>query len=242
MTPAFAEGEGAGLAAALPRPPLLVEPRLLAGLCDADAPRGALAVARLPRPGVEGLPRRSGGVYLYLDRLQDPGNLGAVARVAEALGAAGLALAPDTVDPNHPRALRASAGSLLRLPAAVGVAPEALDRHLTTGDGAPLTPPAAPDRAPEALPPQWVALAPHGGQPPPHGLTAATVVLALGAEGPGLTPAVADRAALHWTVPLAPPVESLNVAVAAALVLWEVARARGSTGGPASPPSRAPRR
>ena len=146
-TPGFlATPEGDRLGRALPSAPLEVAPELFEDLTDADSPRGILAVARLPRSGAEALPLREGGVYLYLDGLQDPGNLGALARVAEAAGAAGLALSPGTAHPNHPRALRASAGSLLRLPVAVETGPDALDRQL-----APLRP-------------RWAALAPRGGE------------------------------------------------------------------------------
>ena len=207
-TPEFLAGAaGRELAARLERPPLAVAAPLLAELADADSPQGVAAVVHLPRGGAATLPRRAGAVWVYADGLQDPGNLGALARVAEAAGAAGLALAPGTVHPNHPRALRGSAGSLLRLPVAVDVAPADLDAHLG-------------ERT------RWVALAAHGGA----GLYAAeldgALVVALGAEGPGLSPAVAARADLHLTVPLASPVESLNATVAAALVLFEIRRRR----------------
>jgi RNA methyltransferase, TrmH family len=199
---------GAVLFRALGRAPLEVAPELFDGLTDADSPRGVLAVARLPRFGAEALPVRPGAAYLYLDGLQDPGNLGALARVAEAAGAAGLALSPGTVHPNHPRALRASAGSLLRLPVAVDAEPGALDAHLATAR------------------PRWAALAPRGGldlwQAPLDG----SLVLAVGSEGPGLRAEVLDRAELRLTISMAAPVESLNATVAAALVLFEIRRRR----------------
>ena len=208
-TPAFlATAEGAALGSRLPAPPVPVAPELLEELADSDTPRGLLALARLPREGVAGLPLRPGLPYLYIDGLQDPGNLGALARVAEAAGAAGLALAPGTVHPNHPRALRGSAGSLLRLPVAVGVSPENLTRRL-----APLSP-------------RWAALVPRGGEDLYAAALDGTLVLALGAEGPGLSPAAAARADLRLTIPTEPPVESLNAVVAAALVLFEVRRRR----------------
>jgi len=217
-TPDFlASPEGAALCrrlAASPIAPLEVGPELLADLADADSPRGLLAVARLPRPGVAGLPLRPGAPYLYLDGLQDPGNLGALARVAEAAGAAGLALAPGSVHPNHPRALRGSAGSLLRLPVAVGVPPDDLAGHLA-GIGA-----------------RWAALVPRGGADlydtplVPADPPAPAFVLALGAEGPGLSPEADRRADLRLTIPVEPPVESLNAVVAAALVLFELRRQR----------------
>jgi TrmH family RNA methyltransferase len=221
-TPEFlASPVGSSLAAALPFSWTMVEASLLDELGDADSPRGLLAVARLPRGGVAALPRRPGSVYLFVEGLQDPGNLGALARVAEAVGAAGMALAPGTAHPNHPRAMRGSAGSLLRLPVAVGADPEALDSHLaeqSTG------------RAPV-----WAVLVPRDGTdlyaaataagPPPGG----TLILALGAEGPGVTAALAARAAVRLTIPLAPPVESLNATVAAALALFELRRRRSAS-------------
>ena len=190
---------------------------VLAELADADAPKGLLAVMTLPRGGAETLPSREDlaaaplPVLLYLDGVQDPGNLGAIARSAEAAGAAGLALSPGCAHPSHPRALRGSAGSLLRLPAAVGVTPTALDARLER--------------------PRWAALAVRGGRSLwelPDAELAGPLVLAVGAEGPGLSDEAAARADLRLTIPLAPPVESLNAAVAAALVLFELRRRSAS--------------
>ena len=206
-SPQFLDSEpGRRLATTLSPPPTAVEAELLASVLDADSPRGLAAVARLPRAPLADLPRLADGVYLYLAGIQDPGNVGALARSAEAAGAAGLVLAPGTVHPNHPRALRASAGSLLRLPVAVGVELEALVEHLA---------PIAPRR---------VALAPRDGEDPWSADLAGTLILLLGAEGPGLPEAVARRAELALTIPLAGRVESLNVTVAASLVLFEIRR------------------
>lgn len=206
-TPSFLEtGEGRRLARSLHFAPLEVSPEALDELTDADSPRGVLAVARLPRSGTGSLPVRAGRPYLYLDGLQDPGNLGALARVAEAAGAAALALSPGCAHPNHPRALRASAGSLLRLPVAVGAEPGELDRHLAPAE------------------PRWAALVPRGGVSLYQASLEGTLVLALGAEGPGLSPGLLERSRLRLTIPMEPPVESLNVTVAAALVLFEARR------------------
>lgn len=208
-TPGFLRtAEGAAMAG---RAGDLLEPvreDLLAAVMDADSPRGVAAVARLLRPGAAALPRRRGGVYLYLEGLQDPGNLGALVRTAEAAGVAGVALSPGCVHPNHPRALRASAGSLLRAAVAVGVHPGELERHLGEVE------------------PRWVALATRGGTPLwDEALElGGTLVLALGAEGAGLSGELERRAAVRVTVPVEAPVESLNATVAAALVLFEVRR------------------
>jgi RNA methyltransferase, TrmH family len=220
-SPEFLAGaEGREIARRLsqgPREPTLASADVLDSLADADSPKGLLAIAHLPRGGPETLPLRQGGMYLYLDGLQDPGNLGAIARVAEATGAAGVALSPGSVHPNHPRALRASAGSLLRLPVAIGATAETLFAHL-----APLSP-------------TWAALATTGGSDlyaaewTGGAAGAGALILALGAEGPGLSAEIAQlvaREGLLLTIPLEPPVESLNVAVAAAVALFEIRRRR----------------
>ncbi len=217
VTPDFlARPAGQALADRLDRPPLLVAAEVLDGLSEADSPRGILAVADLPRSGVEALAGTAPGVWLYLDTVQDPGNVGALARVAEGLGATGLLLSPGCADVNHPRALRASAGSLLRLPVAVSARPVEIDRALGR---------------PRAL--CWVGLEAHGASLALEDLVAAPpLVVALGSEGGGLGPETRARLDLAVTIPLAGRLESLNVAVAAALVLHELRR-RGP--GPVSP-------
>ncbi len=201
---------GRRLAPRLPLHPLEIDERLLAEVTDSDSPRGIVAVARLPHPPVSELPRVEDGTYLYVEGLQDPGNLGALARAAEASGATAVALSPGSVHPNHPRALRASAGSLLRLPVATGATAGALSDRL-----APLAP-------------TWAALVPRGGRNLFEMRLKGCVVLALGAEGPGLTPEVQRHASLDLTIPLQPPVESLNATVAAAVALFELCRQRSS--------------
>lgn len=214
-TPAFWDGpEAATLRRTLPHPPRLTDPEVLEELADADSPRGIVARTRLrlyactpgdapdsPPP----LPARDRGAYIYLDRVQDPGNLGAIARVAEATGATALVLGPDCAHAEHPRSLRASAGSLLRLPVAPNVDVPELTRYL------------------HRFAPRVVALAPRGGSDL-HAAAAdlaGTLILVLGSEGAGTRREILDAADLRLTIPMEPPVESLNVAVAAAVVLYE---------------------
>lgn len=210
-TPEYlATAAGQALARRVSSPVTEVSAEALRSLADADSPSGPLAVAELPRPGIEDLPLVEAGVYVYADGLQDPGNLGALARVAEASGASALALAPGSAHPNHPRALRASAGSLLRLPAAVAVTPDGIDLRL------------------RSVVPRWVSLVPAGGENLYRADLAGALVLAVGAEGPGVSRRVLERAERRITIPLRPPVESLNATVAAALVLFEITRRRSS--------------
>jgi TrmH family RNA methyltransferase len=210
-TPELVESaEGRELVAALPFPPELATAEVLATVFDADSPRGIAAVAELPRGGVDGLPVVADGVYLYLDGLQDPGNLGALVRSAEAAGVAGVVLGPGCAHPNHPRALRASAGSLLRVEVAREVAAVDLTARL------------------EQVEPRWAALATRGGEPLWQADLGGALVLALGAEGPGLSAEIEAGCGLRLTIPLRRPVESLNATVAASLVLFEIRRRRGS--------------
>ena len=197
---------GQRLAPRFSREPLEVAPRLLEEVTDSDSPRGIVAIAHLPRPSASELVLARGGSYVYAEGLQDPGNLGALVRASEASGACAVCLSPGSVHPNHPRALRASAGSLLRLPVATAVTTQALADHL------------------ESLQPTWAALVAHGGQDLFDAPLEGCIILALGAEGSGLTPDLRHRAHLELTIPLTPPVESLNVTVAAAIALFEIRR------------------
>ena len=210
-TPDFLGGNAAReLAARLPRRPLEVSPPLLRELSDVDSPQGILAVARLRRPGPEGLPLKRAGVYVFAEGLQDPGNLGALARSVEAAGGAGLALAPGGAHPNHPRALRSSAGSLLRLAVVHRASLDALDERLGK------------------IAPRWAALVPRDGESLYEADLTGTLVLAVGAEGSGLTAATRERCDLAVTLPAAPAVESLNATVAAAIALFEIRRQRSA--------------
>ncbi len=188
--------------------PLEVSPSLLAEVTDVDSPQGVLAVATLARSGPAELPRVAGGLYVYAEGMQDPGNLGALARTLEAAGGTALALSAGSVHPNHPRALRSSAGSLLRLPLARPACVEELDAALAE------------------IGPTWVALSPRGGQPLFDTELTGTLVLAIGAEGSGLGAATERRCELAVTIPTAAEVESLNAAVAASIALFEIRRQR----------------
>lgn len=209
MTPEFRETRaGDELPVPLPIEPMMVSAGVLATVADAGSPQGVLAVAELARSGVEAIPIVNDGIYVLLASIQDPGNLGALARSAEAAGASGVALGTGSVHPNHPKALRASAGSLLRLPVAVGIEPQRLLAHL------------------ESATPTLIALDSSSGRDLYSTELAGTLVLALGSEGAGLSPELRSLADLRVTIPSAPRVESLNLTVAASVVLHELARRR----------------
>jgi RNA methyltransferase, TrmH family len=207
VSPAFlVTAAGLRLASRLPSTLVEVEERLLDSLADSDSPRGILALARLPRGGADRFPVDPSGLYLFLDGVQDPGNLGAIARVGEAFEVRAMALGRGCAHPNHPRALRGSAGSLLRLPVARVDSADELDRALGS------------------IGTRWAGLDAHGSAPLPRSRPDGAWVLALGGEASGLSKEVEGRLDLRWTIPLARRVESLNVAVAAGIALFALAR------------------
>jgi TrmH family RNA methyltransferase len=176
-TPEFAEGAEAGLLTRVPGGYQAVSERALRSVTESETPRGVLATARMPRGGAESIPLAAAGLYVYIDGIQDPGNLGAVARAAEATRVDGLVLGPGSAHPNHPRALRASAGSLLRLPIAINASADSLRRHL------------------EEIDATWMALSPHGETDLFEANLSLPLVLVIGAER-GLDPeleAACDR-------------------------------------------------
>jgi TrmH family RNA methyltransferase len=133
----------------------------------------------------------------------DPGNVGAIVRTAGAFGAS-VALSDGCADPTSPRALRASAGALFRVP-------------LATFDDAPG---------------RLVALVAHRGTPLAEIDLAQPVTFVFGAEREGLPDDVVARCEAVATIPISSAVESLNVAAAAAIALYEAAEHRVAAGPP----------
>lgn len=178
---------------------------LIERIAAAETSQGVIALVRPPQWDADALLARPGPVVV-LDRLQDPGNAGAVARAAEAFGAAGLVWMKGTVSRWNAKTLRASAGSLFRLPCLEMERPaEALQLLARLG--------------------RVVLIAEtRGGAPPWEVDWRAPSALVIGneAHGPQAEFARAGRA-VH--IPTA-GVESLNAAVAAAVLLYEARRQR----------------
>jgi TrmH family RNA methyltransferase len=191
-------GRLAALSSARPR---LVSRAVLERLSDSHTPQHLLAVARRRDVPLDEILRREGPV-VFLFGVQDPGNLGAIVRVAEAAGAAGVVAAPGSADFFHPRAVRASAGSVLRIPVSgrVSFEPFAADAK---GAG------------------RLIAGAvPSGGENPFEHPLPENSVLVVGGEGPGLPAGAYRYLDRRLTIPMREPVDSLNAAVAAALILY----------------------
>ena len=196
----------------------LVSSKVLRKLSDLPSARGCVALADPPRrslsdlhvggrlPSASDAPSRSSSLsssslFVLLDGVQDPANVGAILRSAEAFGAAGAVLTPDCACPFSPKALRASALSALRLPIAAGVAPEKAVAWAGRG-GAVLA--GAETR---------------GGEAPSILARIRPLVLVIGSEGRGISPPLETALSRRVTIPLAGRVESLNAAVAAGILL-----------------------
>ena len=197
----------------------VIDPQRLREQADADAPQGIAAVAESPgtwKTAGRTTPVLDPGLHLYADGIQDPGNLGAMARSAEAAGAVSLLLSPGTARPGHPRALRASAGSLLRIPLCTDVHVD----HLPSDIRLLALTPHSPDHGPVPT----ARLFSDDRVPPGLVPTTDPILLAVGSESRGLSTRVLARADLLLAIPIASAVESLNATVAASLALFELRR------------------
>jgi RNA methyltransferase, TrmH family len=182
----------------------------LVTLADTEHPQGIVAVIEPKRWGLDDIHLVPGTTVLVLDAVQDPGNVGTMLRTALALGAAGLVALKGTADLTNPKVIRAAMGASFRLPA-VAASPEEfvawarLQRSEiwvadAAGDAADHLPHRAADRAP--------------------------VALVLGNEGAGISVSLERAADRRIAIRLSRNVESLNVAVAAGILLYEVTRDR----------------
>jgi TrmH family RNA methyltransferase len=181
-----------------------VTDRELDGLADTDTPQGIVAVVEPPVWTVQDLAAKAGAPILVLDGVQDPGNVGALIRTASALGGGGVVLLPGNARLTHPKVLRAAMGTSFRLPV-VPLGTEEFREWLvdedvtlwaTSSTGRPVADMSRPER----------------------------LAVLVGNEGAGIGSDLETLAAVTVGVPIAQDVESLNVAVAAGIILHEVAR------------------
>ncbi len=192
---------------------LQVSDRLFDSIADTQTPQGIAALLRPRLAGFDAFTRPSAGhpLVVVLVGVQDPGNAGTIIRTAEAFGASGAMLTAGSAHPWSPKAIRASAGSVLRLPVVHGLAaPVALAQLRMAGFTT------------------YAATLTGASLPSEVDLTA-PVALLIGNEGAGLPPEVERSAEATLRIPLAASVNSLNAAMAATVLLYEAARQRGFT-------------
>ena len=179
-----------------------VDERELASAADTETPQGVLAVAETPEHQLTSIELSGAARIVVLDGIQDPGNVGTILRTAAAFGARGVVALPGTVDLWNPKVVRGSMGVHFRLPL-IAATPADFFRFLESGSLA-----------------LWGAATEGeaiGAQKAPDRLA-----LALGNEGAGLSEGVRDRCDHLVSIPIDPGTESLNVAVAAGIILHEL--------------------
>ncbi len=187
---------------------LWISERLMDALSESKTPQPAMAEVMMKQYTEEGLLANESGLIIIAHQLQDPGNLGTIIRTAEAVGASGIAITSNTVDPFNAKAVRASMGSVLRLPI-VQIEEVAAFINKCKQKGF-----------------QSAGTVLSGDKK--HfdvDLTKPTVVI-FGQEGAGLPQEVMADIDILMRIPMANTIDSLNVATAAAVVLYEAMRQR----------------
>jgi TrmH family RNA methyltransferase len=194
---------------------LEVSPAVLAKVAFGDRSDGIVAIIRAPSVELADIELPADPLVVVVESVEKPGNLGAIVRTADAVGASAVIAADPRTDIFNPNAIRASLGTLFSVPVAIGAAAEVLDWLIDHG----LVPIAA--RVGAAMPYTDAEL---GGP----------VAVVLGSEADGLTSTWSDPRVHPVRIPMLGIADSVNVSVAAAILLFEARRQRQAR--PASRP------
>jgi TrmH family RNA methyltransferase len=205
----------------LPLPPaieVLQVPRaLLDSVLQTEAPQPVAALVEVPDwtlSHVLGPGKWSAPLILVVAGIQDPGNLGTILRSAEAFGASGIVALPGTVSPWNAKAVRASAGSVFRMPFISTTSEECFTSLRQAGV-------------------RILTTTVHAAEPLDFCELTGAIALLIGNEGSGVPADLAAHAEGAITIPCPGDVESLNAAVAASVLLYEASRQRqAASGGP----------
>jgi TrmH family RNA methyltransferase len=203
--------------------------KLFESVAGTETPQGVAALFRQPvwqfedvlrgAASGDGAFRAGAPLLVVMAAVQDPGNVGTVVRSAEAFGATGVVTTRGSADPWSPKAIRASAGSALRLPLLRGMAIPVLIAQLRVAEVKIV---AARSRV-SAGSREADEVAGAGAD------LRDAVAIFIGNEGAGLPPEVEHAADARISIPIAESVESLNAGIAASIVLYEAARRRQGT-------------
>jgi RNA methyltransferase, TrmH family len=191
---------------------LLIPDKLFDGTVPSETPQGMAALVRLKEFSLDDLLQRMQiGPAIVVSGLQDPGNLGTILRSAEAFGSAGVVLGEGTVSRLNSKVIRASAGSLFRLPVVPAKAANGLENVC------------AKMRAKGV---RLLATSSHKGTPIDEAKLSDPSTIFIGSEGAGLPRQLMAQMDETVAIPHSPRVESLNAGVATSVVLYEAARQR----------------
>jgi RNA methyltransferase, TrmH family len=188
---------------------LLVPDKLFASAVPSETPQGVAALVKLKSFGLQDiLDRVQIGPIIAVAGVQDPGNLGTILRSAEAFGAAGVLLGEGTVSQFNSKVVRASAGSVFRLPVTRTKLGAALDELKARGV-------------------RLIATDSHKGTTLREARLLGPLAVFIGSEGAGVPRELIAQMDETIAIPHSAAVESLNAGVAASIVLYEAARQRG---------------
>ena len=185
---------------------LLLPDKLFASAVPSETPQGVAALVRCKSFALgDVLAKSQAGPLLAIAGVQDPGNLGTILRSAEAFGAGGVLLGEGTVSPFNSKVIRASAGSVFRIPIAQTKLARVLDEIRKLGL-------------------RMIATSSHNGTPLDQAKLNGPLVIFIGSEGAGLPRDLLAQMNETVAIPHSSTVESLNAGVAASIVLYEAAR------------------
>jgi TrmH family RNA methyltransferase len=190
---------------------LLLPDKLFDASVPSETPQGVAALVRLKESSLDDVlekERLQVGPIMALAGLQDPGNLGTIIRSAEAFGSAGIILGEGTVSPLNAKAVRASAGSIFRLPVVAAAALEDVVTKLRTQNV------------------RLIATSSHKGTRLDQAQLTGPLAVFIGSEGSGLARGLMTQMDEVVAIPHTPQVESLNAGVAGSIILYEAARQR----------------
>ncbi len=187
---------------------LSVADEVFAAMSPVRSPSGIVAIAERTPTDAAAIWNNRGGFALVAVDVQDPGNLGALIRTAEAGGVTGVVVSGASAHPFSWKALRGSMGSSIRLPIARAADVGKIIDCLRAAGTRTIASVARGGRAPDEI--DWTG----------------SIGLLLGGEGPGLSDSLVAQCDERVTVPMAPHVESLNVAVAGGVLIYAARRQR----------------
>ena len=180
---------------------------VFASAVSTESPQGIAALVEPPTFAMEDAFAAVHPLLAVAVNLQDPGNFGTLVRSAEAFGAAGVLAVKPSANIWNPKSLRASSGSAFRLPVAYGDLPVFMNALRSRGI-------------------QRLAATVDGGAPAQQLDLTQPIALFIGNEGSGLPPELVNKCDGRITIPCPGPVESLNAAIAASILLYEASRQR----------------
>lgn len=185
-----------------------VSDNVFAQMSDTRTPQGILAVIKMAEYEIGDIIAHDNGLYVIVENLQDPGNLGTIIRMSEAAGVDGIIMSPNTVDIYNPKTIRSTMGSLYRVPF-VYADDFAGTLEQMKSKGVELYA-AHLEGSVEYTDPDYTKAS----------------AFVIGNEGNGLTDAVTNICSNRIRIPMAGKVESLNAAIAASVLTFEAARQR----------------